>query len=1245
MIVRRTTDEAAKNSNAMLGLSGLDTAAMLKAMMKPYRNTISAISQKQQVVIWRQERYRELIGKLNDFRSTFFDYRNPKTNITSPGVWKQFIVENPDPNGDYVRISSTTNTKPGSGTIEILEMPTPSVITGASGLVKPVRANMEPMWAAAASLGQSVSINMDGIVRTIFITNDYLSGDPVARLQGAINAAFGADRINVELVDFSDSDPRQVLQFTANAEKVNQFIIMDSSARSNLGFGVDSNLSNKVSVTDTLYALNNRLNSSFAFISHTDNMGTRNVVEFTINGVNFRFNEQDSLKNIMDTINGSAANVKIAYDSRLDRFTLTADICGPGDTLNVNEPASNFLAALGLVSQPAGSFPAVDDPAPIRISGGHINPYLVDIINAADPPYRFDVTVNGVTKSIVLKNGGSPSPYASGDDVLNDVNAKLAAAFPGSGIKIGAEPTNASDLSQPWELVIDIDRANAANPVWEMDFQLIPPLKDRDDLFGISDQIKNGLTASALNTITLPGGLITVNQTVLDMINGASTPHNVLVLYDMDIVSVVLDKSGGYADVPELIADINAKMKEALTAPNGSIVTLGVSDNGDGTYNITLAVDRTVTSGAWPWPPVFDMASPSLGVDYFGINDLRTNFYDAAYYNQTLTVDAGRIDPSLAYLIDSNAGSPSTEFKLNVTVNAGAGDMNIPITLSGPYAGGPSGNILADVNAQIAAWLSSNPIAGVSAIRLEQDSPGSNWRIAVDTKIDVMNAPVTVQMNVGASPIDDPFGVGALRADLQNNEAALRSVQINGGILSPNLVADIVNTGAPPYAFIFTINGVTQRIVLETNYANDPGPPPVSAEQAMIDDVNAKLNVAFPDSGVKLGLENAGPTDVRLVAIFDKSAPNAAYLFELELDASGQTIPSADPDPFGILTLRDKFSYSTTDASYTEGSFGRVVINGVVLQVDRKVFEFEGVLFELKKETELNKPIEYNIRTDTDKIVSLIMDFIEGYNEVVRSISDALGEKRDRDYHPLTDEQKEEMSEREIDKWEGKAKAGLLRGDAAFIGLSSKLRLSFYNPVYEKYEDNKVIPFSLKKMGIDTQDSFSGYNPKSNGILYVDEMQLRHAIETNLDEIVYLFTKPPEKYEMPMKAPGDPGYDEYIEWKNRPAEWHARMQRLYDDKTGGLTTKLLNILNDYIKTVGGKGILLQNAGMENDFSDLNNAMTREIFDYNTRINAAWARYDRIERQKLRTLSRLEVIVSNAGSQMQWMQSQLFGNQQ
>lgn len=55
--------------------------------------------------------------------------------------------------------------------------------------------------------------------------------------------------------------------------------------------------------------------------------------------------------------------------------------------------------------------------------------------------------------------------------------------------------------------------------------------------------------------------------------------------------------------------------------------------------------------------------------------------------------------------------------------------------------------------------------------------------------------------------------------------------------------------------------------------------------------------------------------------------------------------------------------------------------------------------------------------------------FVDDYNKIMDKIYDLVTEKKDSDYPPLTEAQKEEMSEDEIKDWEKKAKQGILRND------------------------------------------------------------------------------------------------------------------------------------------------------------------------------------------------------------------------
>ena len=71
-----------------------------------------------------------------------------------------------------------------------------------------------------------------------------------------------------------------------------------------------------------------------------------------------------------------------------------------------------------------------------------------------------------------------------------------------------------------------------------------------------------------------------------------------------------------------------------------------------------------------------------------------------------------------------------------------------------------------------------------------------------------------------------------------------------------------------------------------------------------------------------------------------------------------------------------------------------------------------------------------NISNDTEQVFENIKKFVESYNELIGKVQEKLQETRYRDYRPLTDEQREEMTERQIELWEERAKSGLLRRDS-----------------------------------------------------------------------------------------------------------------------------------------------------------------------------------------------------------------------
>ena len=131
---------------------------------------------------------------------------------------------------------------------------------------------------------------------------------------------------------------------------------------------------------------------------------------------------------------------------------------------------------------------------------------------------------------------------------------------------------------------------------------------------------------------------------------------------------------------------------------------------------------------------------------------------------------------------------------------------------------------------------------------------------------------------------------------------------------------------------------------------------------------------------------------------------------------------------------------------------------------------------------------------NTDEIVKNIKSFVDEYNTLIADLNKLTHESKSyKDYKPLTDAQKDEMSESEIKKWEEKSKTGLLSGDSDINAFLNNMRKVLYSKA-----DNG---FSLAMFGIDSSSDWKDY-----GKLEIDEDKLRQAIETNGDDVISTFT-------------------------------------------------------------------------------------------------------------------------------------------
>ncbi len=104
---------------------------------------------------------------------------------------------------------------------------------------------------------------------------------------------------------------------------------------------------------------------------------------------------------------------------------------------------------------------------------------------------------------------------------------------------------------------------------------------------------------------------------------------------------------------------------------------------------------------------------------------------------------------------------------------------------------------------------------------------------------------------------------------------------------------------------------------------------------------------------------------------------------------------------------------------------------------------------------------------DYDKVYDNIKEFIKGYNELMVEMEKLYGADSAKGYDPLTSEEKEALSEDEVEKWEKKIKDSLLRRDATLDNVTQIMK----NTMASTYEVDGV-RMSLADFGINTLSYF-----------------------------------------------------------------------------------------------------------------------------------------------------------------------------
>lgn len=238
--------------------------------------------------------------------------------------------------------------------------------------------------------------------------------------------------------------------------------------------------------------------------------------------------------------------------------------------------------------------------------------------------------------------------------------------------------------------------------------------------------------------------------------------------------------------------------------------------------------------------------------------------------------------------------------------------------------------------------------------------------------------------------------------------------------------------------------------------------------------------------------------------------------------------------------------------------------------------------------------ITFSAKTDDTKLLDAVKGFVKDYNDMIDAVNKQVSTQRPKSsgqyYAPLTDEQRKEMSDKEIETWESKAKEGLLYNDMDLRNLLSDFRFVFG-------QDGAG-------MGIKVSTNY-----KDNGKLELDEEAFKEALATDPQKVQDFFAKAPT------------GTDK-----------------------GGVMYKVKDALDKYAKTEGAtKGILVSKAGHSNSpTSILSNYFTKQIEQMEKSISRYQLTLKAQEDRYSKQFTNLETFVQRMNMQSGYLMQQFGG---
>ena len=215
--------------------------------------------------------------------------------------------------------------------------------------------------------------------------------------------------------------------------------------------------------------------------------------------------------------------------------------------------------------------------------------------------------------------------------------------------------------------------------------------------------------------------------------------------------------------------------------------------------------------------------------------------------------------------------------------------------------------------------------------------------------------------------------------------------------------------------------------------------------------------------------------------------------------------PYVDRANYAKKVVDGTVTISASDgSSKIDGQDAIIYLNKAEFTNSTNSFEINGLTITALSETAAGEDVTITTQDDTDGIYDMIKNFFKEYNSIINEVDKLYNADSASGYEPLTDDEKEALSDSEVEKYEKKIKDALLRRDSNL----SSIRTKFTSTMSAGVEVNGKRMY-LNDFGIDTLGYFTAADNEKNAY-HIDGDPDDDSTSGNADKLKSLISSDPD---------------------------------------------------------------------------------------------------------------------------------------